>query len=120
MPEDYGIPPPVRTIENTKPTPVRSVIRPKLPKSRQLPYNGLKHLPSAPLPPRRPGSLTWLGKYLSLALTLPACVVAGYLAGAALDHWLHTDYIKVICIFLGMAGGILQIVRELNRDAARE
>jgi F0F1-type ATP synthase assembly protein I len=62
------------------------------------------------------GPLTWLGKYLSLALTLPASVVAGYFIGAGLDHVFRTEYLKVIFIFLGMAGGIFQIVRELSRD----
>ena len=71
-----------------------------------------------PLVLKKPASsLTWLGKYLSLALTLPACVVAGYFLGAALDAWLHTTLLKVVCIFLGMAAGIVQIVRELSRDS---
>lgn len=65
-------------------------------------------------------SLYWLGKYLSLALTLPASVVAGYLLGALADHWLHAPIVIPIGIFLGMAGGILQIVRELSRDEKRQ
>ena len=63
--------------------------------------------------------LFWLGKYLSLALTLPASVVAGYLVGAFADHWLHAPIVIPIGIFLGMAGGILQILRELSRDEKR-
>lgn len=69
---------------------------------------------------KQQSSLTWLGKYLSLALTLPASVIAGYIVGATLDHWLHTEILKVICIFLGMTGGIIQIIHELNRDTHRE
>jgi F0F1-type ATP synthase assembly protein I len=65
-------------------------------------------------------SLFWLGKYLSLALTLPASVVAGYLVGAFADHWLHAPILIPVGIFLGMAGGILQIVRELSRDEKRD
>jgi F0F1-type ATP synthase assembly protein I len=61
-------------------------------------------------------SLTWLGKYLSLALTLPASVVAGYFIGLGLDHVFHTEFLKAVFIFLGMAGGIVQIIRELTRD----
>jgi F0F1-type ATP synthase assembly protein I len=65
-------------------------------------------------------SLTWLGKYLSLALTLPASVVAGYILGTALDHWLQLPILRVVGIVLGMVGGLLQIFRELDRDSKRE
>jgi len=65
-------------------------------------------------------SFTWLGKYLSLALTLPASVVAGYLLGTALDHWLRLEILRAVGIVLGMAGGLLQIFRELDRDSKRE
>ena len=71
------------------------------------------------MPPKSDGSLTWLGKYLSLALTLPASVVAGYILGAVADHWLHWPIVRAIGILLGMAAGIMQILRELSRDERR-
>jgi len=64
--------------------------------------------------------LTWLGKYLSLALTLPASVVAGYIVGTALDDWLHVPLLRAVGIVLGMAAGLIQIFRELGRDSRRE
>ena len=67
-----------------------------------------------PLKPDK--SLLWLGKYLSLALTLPASVVAGYLLGAWADRWLHLPFLRVIGILLGVAAGLVQIFRELARD----
>jgi F0F1-type ATP synthase assembly protein I len=60
-----------------------------------------------------------LGKYLSLALTLPASVFAGYLLGAAADHWLHVPFLRAVGILLGMVTGIYQIVHELSRDERR-
>ena len=71
------------------------------------------------MPPKSDGSLTWLGKYLSMALTLPASVVAGYILGAAADHWLHWPIVRAIGILFGMAAGIIQILRELSRDERR-
>ncbi len=62
---------------------------------------------------------TWLGKYLSLALTLPASVAAGYILGTAADHWLHIPVLRAVGIFLGMAAGIMQVLRELSRDERR-
>jgi F0F1-type ATP synthase assembly protein I len=71
--------------------------------------------------PRRPDSpLIWLGKYLSLGLSLPASVAAGYILGALADHWLHIPLLRAVGIMLGMAAGIVQILKELSRDARRE
>ncbi len=68
------------------------------------------------MPSRPDKSLIWLGKYLSLALTLPASVVAGYIVGALADHWLRIAFLRVLGILLGMAAGLIQIVRELSRE----
>jgi F0F1-type ATP synthase assembly protein I len=64
-------------------------------------------------------SLVWLSKYLSLALTLPASVVAGYILGATVDHWVHLPILRAVGILLGIAAGMIQIVRELSRDERR-
>ena len=64
-------------------------------------------------------SLTWLGKYISLGLTLPASVVAGYLLGSAADHHWHYPVLRAVGILLGMAGGLMQILKELARDERR-
>jgi F0F1-type ATP synthase assembly protein I len=70
--------------------------------------------------PQRPDKpVFWLGKYLSLALTLPASVAAGYILGAVADHWLHLPVLRALGIVLGMAAGLIQILRELSRDNAR-
>ena len=67
--------------------------------------------------PHKPDNpLSWLGKYLSLALTLPASVAAGYILGAAADHWLHLPVLRALGILLGMAAGLIQIFRELTRE----
>ena len=69
---------------------------------------------------RKTSGLTWLGKYLSLALTLPASVVAGYILGSLADNWLHLRVLRAVGIFLGMAAGMLQIYKEVTRDERRE
>ena len=61
----------------------------------------------------------WLGKYLSLALTLPASVAAGYILGSFADHYLHIPILRAIGIMLGMIGGLVQIVRELSRESQK-
>jgi F0F1-type ATP synthase assembly protein I len=70
--------------------------------------------------PQRPANpLIWLGKYLSLALTLPAAVFAGYILGAFADHYLHRTWLIALGILIGMAAGLFQIVRELSREAKK-
>jgi F0F1-type ATP synthase assembly protein I len=65
-------------------------------------------------------SFFWLGKYLSLALTLPASVAAGYIVGALANHWLHWSILPAIGILLGMGVGLMQILKELTRDDRQE
>ena len=67
-----------------------------------------------PSPPDK--SLLLLGKYLSLALTLPASVFAGYIVGALADHWLHIPFLRVLGILLGIGTGLMQIIRELLKE----
>ncbi|MDQ2843692.1 MAG: AtpZ/AtpI family protein [Acidobacteriota bacterium] len=69
-----------------------------------------------PVRKNEPKPLTWLGKHLSLALTLPASVVAGYILGSFFDRWLQIPFLRVVGILLGMGAGLFQIFRELNRE----
>lgn len=65
------------------------------------------------------GLLTWLGKYLSLVLALPASVAAGYILGSLGDRWLHLPFLRVAGIILGMAAGLIEIFRELAREGKK-
>jgi F0F1-type ATP synthase assembly protein I len=60
----------------------------------------------------------WLqaARYSELAFALPAAIVAGWLAGAALDRWLHTTWLYLLGIFLGIAAGFIQLVRTVLHD----
>jgi hypothetical protein len=61
-------------------------------------------------------SLFLLGKYLSLAVTLPASAAAGYILGALAGHWLHWPVLRALGILVGMAIGVVKIIQELTRD----
>lgn len=69
------------------------------------------------MPPNR--NFTWLAKYLSLGLTLPASVFAGYILGSLANHWFHIPFLRVLGVLLGMAAGVLQVLRELFRESRR-
>lgn len=68
------------------------------------------------VPAKRDNSLFQLGKYLSLAMLLPASVAAGYFVGAAADDWLHLPILRVLGILLGVAAGLTKILQELSRE----
>jgi F0F1-type ATP synthase assembly protein I len=71
------------------------------------------------VPSKPDKSLIWLSKYLSLALTLPASVGAGYMLGAFADHFLHLPLLRAAGILVGMAAGLIQIIRELTRESKK-
>jgi len=49
---------------------------------------------------------------------LPAAVVVGFLIGYGLDKVFGTGFLKIIFLFLGVAAGIIEVIRELNKDNA--
>jgi len=61
-----------------------------------------------------------LGRYSSLAMLLPAATFAGYVCGYLLDRWLGTKFFTVICLLLGIAGGLVQFIRQAQKDSGRE
>ena len=50
-------------------------------------------------------------KYIQLGVTLPAATVIGWAFGAVLDHWLHTTWLKLLGLILGIVAGFVQLVR---------
>ena len=55
-------------------------------------------------------------RYTSVAMTLPAITFAGYAMGYALDLWLHTTYLRVVFLILGIVSGFMQLIRQLLSD----
>ena len=60
----------------------------------------------------------WLqyARYGQLAFVLPAALVVGWLIGAALDRWLHTSWLYLAGILLGIAAGFVELIRTVIRD----
>ena len=55
-------------------------------------------------------------RYSQLAFVLPAALVAGWLIGAALDRWLHTTWLYLAGILLGIVAGFIELIRTVLRD----
>jgi len=52
-----------------------------------------------------------VGLYSQLAFIFPAATVAGWLVGLALDHWLHTTWLYLAGLILGIAAGFVELIR---------
>jgi ATP synthase protein I len=59
-----------------------------------------------------------LGKYYSVVLLLPSAVLIGFFIGYLLDKAFGTGFLKIIFLFLGLAAGMIELIRELNKDDA--
>ena len=80
-----------------------------------------------PMPPSTPPSNRdpqdkqsfWVqvGRYSQLAFVLPNALVVGWLVGVALDRWLHTTWIYLAGIVLGIAAGFVDLIRTVMRDS---
>ena len=64
-------------------------------------------------------SMVAAARYMGLAFVIPMGAGAGWIAGKFLDSKLHTTYWMTICLLLGIAGGFIQVIREVQRDIKR-
>ena len=57
-----------------------------------------------------------VGEYTSLAFLLPAATFVGYVIGYLLDKTFGTHFLYLVFLLLGIAAGLLQLIRRLLRD----
>jgi F0F1-type ATP synthase assembly protein I len=55
-----------------------------------------------------------LARYSQLAFIFPAATVAGWLIGVALDRWLHTTWLYLLGLILGIVAGFVELVRMVS------
>lgn len=68
------------------------------------------------MPKRNESGMEQVGRYLSLAFLLPVSVFVGYVIGYLLDKAFGTTYLKIVFLFVGIAAGIIELIRTLNKD----
>ena len=57
-----------------------------------------------------------LGRYSQVAFALPAATVIGWLLGKALDHWLHTTWLYLAGLLLGIVAGFIELIRVASES----
>ena len=74
-----------------------------------------------PSPEDDPGDRksTWvqLANYSQLAFIFPAATIAGWLIGAGLDRWLHTNWLYLVGLILGIVAGFVELIRTAMADS---
>ncbi|HEY6390071.1 MAG TPA: AtpZ/AtpI family protein [Bryobacteraceae bacterium] len=55
-----------------------------------------------------------LGKYYGVVFLLPASILVGWIVGYFLDKVFGTQILKIVFLFLGVAAGIIEVIRELS------
>lgn len=70
--------------------------------------------------PERPDEKnTWVqvANYAQLAIIFPAATVVGWLIGVALDRWLHTGWISMVGLILGIIAGFVELIRTATKNS---
>ena len=65
-------------------------------------------------PPGKKNAWVQLANYSQLAFVLPAATVVGWLIGQALDHWLHTSWLYLVGLILGIVAGFVELIRTVT------
>jgi F0F1-type ATP synthase assembly protein I len=74
-------------------------------------------LPSDPNPRDKDNFWVQFARYSQLAFVLPAATAMGWLIGVGLDKWLHTTWLYLLGLLLGIAAGFIELVRTAMSDS---
>jgi F0F1-type ATP synthase assembly protein I len=76
-------------------------------------------LTSNPKSPDRDNFWAQFARYSQLAFVLPAATAAGWLIGLGVDKWLHTTWVYLLGLLLGIAAGFVELVRTVMSDSGK-
>ena len=70
-------------------------------------------------PEQKKSVILQLANYSQLAFILPAATVVGWLIGTALDHWLHTTWLYLVGLILGIVAGFVELIRLVTSSDSK-
>jgi F0F1-type ATP synthase assembly protein I len=47
----------------------------------------------------------------------PAATVIGWLIGVGLDKWLHTTWLYIVGLILGIIAGFVELIRTVSKNS---
>ena len=65
------------------------------------------------------GKTNWaqVGNYAQVAFLFPAATVIGWLIGVGLDKWLHTTWLYIVGLILGIVAGFVELIRTVTKNS---
>ena len=65
------------------------------------------------------GKNAWgqMANYAQLGMVFPAATVIGWLIGVALDRWLHTHWLYLVGLILGIVAGFVELIRTVMKNS---
>lgn len=57
-----------------------------------------------------------MGAYAQLAFVFPTATVVGWLIGVGLDRWLHTTWLYIVGLILGIVAGFVELARTATKN----
>jgi ATP synthase protein I len=70
----------------------------------------------SPEPPQGRNPWGQMAAYAQLAVIFPAATLVGWLIGTALDRWLHTTWLYIVGLVLGIVAGFAELIRIAAKD----
>jgi F0F1-type ATP synthase assembly protein I len=69
--------------------------------------------------PNKKSLLVQLANYSQIAFIFPAATVVGWLVGVGLDHWLHTTWLYLVGLVLGIVAGFVELIRIVTSSDSK-
>ncbi len=57
-----------------------------------------------------------IARYSQLGFALPAATLVGWLIGGAIDRWLHTRWLYLVGLIVGILAGFAELIRTVTWD----
>jgi ATP synthase protein I len=70
-------------------------------------------------PEQKKNWILQLANYSQLAFIFPAATVVGWLIGVALDRWLHTTWLYLAGLILGIIAGFAELIRLVTSSESK-
>ena len=60
-----------------------------------------------------------IANYAQLGFIFPAATLVGWLIGRGLDHLLHTTWLYIPGLILGIVAGFVELIRMVSKSGSR-
>jgi ATP synthase protein I len=57
-----------------------------------------------------------MARYSQLAFVLPAATAMGLIVGTLLDRWLHTTWLYLVGLLVGIAAGFIELIKTAMKS----